>query len=116
MIIYMFAALIFFIGLYGIIAKKNIIKLIVGINIVGYALNLLLILLGYKREGIAPILTPDIPVETFVERAVDPLPQALVLTSIVIDLAFAAFLAALAIRIFEKYNTFDTDKIRRLKG
>ena len=47
MIIYTFVALIFFIGLYAIIAKKNIIKIIVGINIVGYAINLLLILLGY---------------------------------------------------------------------
>jgi multicomponent Na+:H+ antiporter subunit C len=52
----------------------------------------------------------------FYENSVDPLPQALVLTSIVIDLAFVSFIAALAIRIFEKYGTFDTDKIRRLKG
>jgi multicomponent Na+:H+ antiporter subunit C len=116
MIIYLFVALIFFIGLYGIIAKKNIIKIIVGVNIVGYAINLLFILLGYRWEGIAPILTRDMNVERFATTAVDPLPQAIVLTSIVIDLAFAAFIAALAIRLFEKYGTFDTDKIRRLKG
>ena len=116
MIIYALVALMFFIGLYGMIAKKNIIKIIVGMNIVGYAVNLFFILLGYKWNGIAPIITKDIPVAQFVERAVDPLPQALVLTSIVINLGFAAFLAALAIRLYEKYRTFDTDKIRRLKG
>jgi multicomponent Na+:H+ antiporter subunit C len=116
MIIYTFVALIFFIGLYAIIAKKNIIKIIVGINIVGYAINLLLILLGYKWGGIAPILTRNIPAERFAAVAVDPLPQAMVLTSIVIDLGFAAFLAALAIRLYAKYRTFDIDKIRRLKG
>ncbi|MBN1445751.1 MAG: NADH-quinone oxidoreductase subunit K [Candidatus Omnitrophica bacterium] len=116
MIIYLLVALMFFIGLYGIIAKKNIIKIIVGMNIVGYAVNLFFILLGYKWNGIAPIITKDMPAAQFVERAVDPLPQALVLTSIVIDLGFAAFLAALAIRLYEKYRTFDTDKIRRLKG
>ena len=87
-----------------------------GINIVGYASNLLFILLGYKWGGIAPIITEDMTAVYFIEKAVDPLPQALVLTSIVIDLAFVAFLAALAIRLFERYGTFDMDKIRRLKG
>jgi multicomponent Na+:H+ antiporter subunit C len=47
---------------------------------------------------------------------VDPLPQALVLTSIVIGLAVTALLVAIAIRIYEKYGTFDITKIRRLKG
>ncbi|MCX8081958.1 MAG: NADH-quinone oxidoreductase subunit K [bacterium] len=116
MIVYILVALMFFTGLYGIIAKKNIIKIIVGINIVGYATNIIFVLLGYKWDGIAPILTENMTVNTFLEKAVDPLPQALVLTSIVIDLAFVAFLAALAIRLFEKYETFDMDKIRRLKG
>jgi len=116
MIIYILVALMFFTGLYGIIAKKNIIKIIVGVNIVGYVTSLLFVIFGYKWDGIAPILTQDMNYSQFVERAVDPLPQALVLTSIVIDLAFVAFLAALAIRIFERYGTFDIDKIRRLKG
>lgn len=116
MTVYILVALMFFTGLYGIIAKKNIIKIIVGVNIVGYTTSLLLVLLGYKWGGIAPILTEDMSFIHFVEKAVDPLPQALVLTSIVIDLAFVAFLAALAIRLFEKYGTFDIDKIRRLKG
>jgi multicomponent Na+:H+ antiporter subunit C len=116
MIIYLLVVLIFFIGLYGIVAKKNIIKIIVGINIVGYAINLLFIVLGYKWEGMAPVLTREVEVSEFYRRAVDPLPQALVLTSIVIDLAFLAFLSALAIRLYEKYATFDMDKIRRLRG
>jgi multicomponent Na+:H+ antiporter subunit C len=47
---------------------------------------------------------------------VDPLPQALVLTAIVISLATTAFVIAVAIRIYEKYGTFDITKIRRLKG
>jgi multicomponent Na+:H+ antiporter subunit C len=116
MIVYLLVAAVFFIGLYGIVAKKNIIKIIVGVNIVGYAVNILFVLLGYRWNGTAPIITRGIELETFVAYAVDPLPQALVLTSIVIDLAFVAFLAALAIRLFEKYGTFDIDKIRRLKG
>jgi multicomponent Na+:H+ antiporter subunit C len=51
-----------------------------------------------------------------IKDIVDPLPQALVLTSIVIGLAVTAFLVALAIRIYEKYGTFDVTQLRRLKG
>ena len=47
---------------------------------------------------------------------VDPLPQALVLTSIVIELGVTALLVALAVRLFQKYGTFDIAKIRRLRG
>jgi len=47
---------------------------------------------------------------------VDPLPQALVLTSIVISLATTALVIAIALRIYEKYHTFDITKIRRLRG
>ncbi len=116
MILYFLIALMLFVGIYAIVAKKNIIKIIVGVNIVGYALHLLLVLLGYKIDGIAPIMTPAMDFNTFVEKAVDPLPQAIILTSIVIDLAFVAFLSALAVRLYEKYGTFDIDKIRRLRG
>ncbi|HOK56751.1 MAG TPA: sodium:proton antiporter [bacterium] len=116
MIVYIFIAFMFFIGIYGMMAKKNIIKMIIGMNIIGYAVNLFFIVLGYKSGGIQPILVPGMDIKEFVERAVNPLPQALVLTSIVIDLSIICFLAALSIRIYEKYGTFDLEKIRRLKG
>jgi multicomponent Na+:H+ antiporter subunit C len=47
---------------------------------------------------------------------VDPLPQALVLTSIVIGLGITTFAIALCIRIYEKYGSYDITEIRRLKG
>jgi len=49
-------------------------------------------------------------------KFVDPLPQALVLTAIVIGLATTALLVGIAIRIYQKYGTFDIEKIRKLKG
>jgi len=115
MILYILILILFFVGLYGVLVKKNLIKVIIGIVIMSHSINLLLILLGYRKGGIAPILTEGISLQEFVEKGVDPLPQALVLTSIVVDLAMVAFLAALAIRLYEKYGTFDTDEIRRLK-
>jgi len=115
MILYILILILFFVGLYGVLVKKNLIKVIIGIVIMSHSINLLLILLGYRKGGIAPILTEGVSLQKFVEKGVDPLPQALVLTSIVVDLAMVAFLAALAIRLYEKYGTFDTEQIRRLK-
>ncbi|MCM8766835.1 MAG: sodium:proton antiporter [Candidatus Omnitrophica bacterium] len=116
MIVYIAIVVMFFVGIYGMIVKKNIIKMIIGVNIIGYALNLFFIVIGYRNGGIAPILVPGMTIEEFVSKAVNPLPQALVLTSIVIDLSIICFLASLSIRIYEKYGSFDLEKIRRLKG
>jgi multicomponent Na+:H+ antiporter subunit C len=83
-----------------------------GLIIIEYAVNLFLILIGYRTQGRAPILAQD----QEILNMVDPLPQALVLTTIVIGLAVTAVVVSIAIRIYEKYGTFDITKIRRLKG
>jgi len=115
MVFYVLVSILFFVGLYGVLTKKNIIKVVIGLMIMGHAVNLLFILLGYRPGGRAPILEQAEQVGQFACRAVDPLPQAMVLTSIVVDLAVVAFIAAVAIRLYEKYGTFDLDRIRRLK-
>jgi multicomponent Na+:H+ antiporter subunit C len=98
------------------VVKRHIVKKILGIAIMEYAVNLFLILLGFRKAGIAPILTEDMDIGTFVRTAVDPLPQALVLTSIVIGLGTLALMVAMAIRLYERYGTFDMDEIKRLRG
>ena len=103
---------LFCIGLYCVLRKRNIIKIIIGLGIIEYAINLFFVLVGYRTHGRAPILAKG----QIIKDMVDPLPQALVLTSIVIGLAVTALLVAIAIRIYEKYGTFDITKIRRLKG
>jgi len=113
---YLMAMLLFVIGVYAIVAKKNIIKVIIGLMITEYAINLFLVLVGYRVNGIAPILTPDLAQAEFARRTVDPIPQALVLTSIVIGLGLLALMVAIAIRLYEKYGTFDTTEIKHLRG
>ena len=103
---------IFLIGLYCIMTRKNMLKIIMGIVIMEYAVNFFLVLLGYKMGGIAPIVTEGVREANFV----DPLPQALVLTAIVISIATLAFIVALSIRIYERYHTFDITEIRKLRG
>jgi multicomponent Na+:H+ antiporter subunit C len=96
--------------------KRHIVKKILGVAIMEYAVNLFLILLGFRKSGVAPILTEDMDLRTFIHTAVDPLPQALVLTSIVIGLGTLALMVAMAIRLYERYGTFDMDEINRLRG
>jgi multicomponent Na+:H+ antiporter subunit C len=112
MTVYIFCLILFCVGLYGMVRKRNIIKIIISFVIAEYAVNLFLILVAYKVEGRAPILSPDTPIVNMV----DVLPQALVLTSIVIGLATTSILIGIAMKIYEKYGTFDITKIRELRG
>jgi multicomponent Na+:H+ antiporter subunit C len=112
MIIYLLCLILFCCGLYCILRKRNIIKIILGIIIAEYAVNLFFILVAYRMEGRSPILSSDVEIVNMV----DPLPQALVLTAIVIGLATTALMVALAMRIYEKYKTFDITKIKELRG
>lgn len=120
--LYALCFLLFMIGLYCAAVKKNMVKIVLGILVMEYAVNLFLIMLGYRTGGKAPIVGPEDIVEggklssLFVDKCVDPLPQALVLTTIVISLGSLALMISICIRIYEKYGTFDITQIRRLKG
>jgi len=110
--LYFLCLALFCVGLYGVLRKRNLVKIIIGLAIIEYAMNLFFVLLGYRFHGRAPIDAQD----QAILNMVDPLPQALVLTSIVIGLGVTALLISIAIRIYEKYGTFDITKIRKLRG
>ena len=121
--LYALCFLLFMIGLYCAVVKKNMVKIVIGIMVMEYAVNIFLIMLGYRQGGTAPIIgRGDIASAgnqlsgLFINSSVDPLPQALVLTAIVIGLATTALLVAIAMRIYDKYGTYDIEKIRELKG
>jgi multisubunit Na+/H+ antiporter MnhC subunit len=100
------------VGLYCVLRKRNLIKIIIGIGIMEYAVNLFLVLIGYRTQSVSPICVGN----QAAVNMVDPLPQAMVLTLIVLGLSTTLVLIAIAIRIYEKYGTFDITKINRLKG
>ena len=120
---YALCFLLFMVGLYCTVVKKNIVKIVIGLAIMEYAVNLFLIMLGFRTGGVAPIIdktyldlgTGQITAG-FINTSVDPLPQALVLTAIVIALGSLALMVSMCIRIYEKYGTLDITEIRRLKG
>ncbi len=115
MTVYFLCAVLLTMGLYCLVAKKNIVKKVIGVVIMDYAVNLYLIIIGYKRGGVAPIVEPGMD-GNMLERFVDPLPQALVLTSIVIGLGVLALMVSMCIRIYEKHGTFDMSQISKLRG
>jgi len=122
-VLYALCFLLFVIGLYCAVVKKNMVKIVVGLAVMEYAVNLFLIMLGYRTNGTAPIVdrtyydfSTHQVTDVFLNSAVDPLPQALVLTSIVIGLGCLALMISICIRTYEKYGTFDITQIRKLKG
>ena len=112
MTVYILCFILFLVGLYGLITRRNLIKIVISLCIMEFSIFLLLALIGYIDDGIAPIVGPDTIGQTYV----DPLPQAMVLTAIVIGLATTALLLAIAIRLYGKYNTFDIREINNLRG
>ena len=108
-IYYIGAFVLILIGLYIILVKHNLIKVIVGLGILDTGVNLFLISVGYITKGTAPIFSkPGIAPE----HMVDPVPQALVLTAIVIGVAVLALALSLAIRLYQHYGTLNLRKIR----
>lgn len=113
---YFLCFVLFCIGLYAVAVKRNMIKIIIGLSIMAYAINLFFILIGYRHNAAYPILSKVNITQQTNLNMVDPLPQALVLTAIVIGLAITIILVSISIRLYEKYGTFDITEIRKLKG
>ena len=98
-----------FVGLYIILTKHNLIKVIIGLGILDTGVNLFLISVGYITKGTAPIFSrPGLNSEDMV----DPIPQALVLTAIVIGVAVLALALSLTIRLYQHYGTLNLRKIK----
>jgi multicomponent Na+:H+ antiporter subunit C len=112
MTVYLLCFVLFLVGLYGVITRRNLVKIAISLSIMEFSIFLLLVLVGYIDGGEAPIVDPLQPAATYV----DPLPQAMVLTAIVIGLATTAMLMAIAIRLYRKHGTFDIREIKNLKG
>lgn len=113
---YVGIAVLMAIGLYGLLAKRHVLKKILGLVVLEHAVNLFLVSIGYRDGGTPPILTPGEDVQAFAAGSVDPLPQALVLTSIVIGLGVVMLLVALALRTHQRTGTLDTNALDRLNG
>lgn len=104
-----FSLALILVGIYGLLTQKNVIKIIVSLNIMEIGINVFIISIGYVLGGVAPILTSQNNTSALVY--VDPLPQALVLTSIVIGVGITAVALVLVRKMHEKYGTYNLDEM-----
>ena len=103
------------IGLWGIISQKNIIKIIISFSILDTSIHLILVSIGYIRNKTAPIIDEAVTKTDAVNQIVDPLPQALVLTAIVIGLGITALMLGYALQLYRKKHSLDITKYKSLK-
>ncbi len=111
--VYGTAIILMLIGLYAILIKKNLVKIVIGLTILDAGVHLLFVGIGYIQNGTAPIFSPGN--ENAANRMVDPVPQALVLTAIIIGFAITAVALSLVIRLYKHHNTAKIDQIKSLK-
>lgn len=90
--------------------SKHIIRILMGAAILGNAVNLLIFTTGRLTREVPPIIASN--ADTLTREAANPLPQALILTAIVISFSFFAFLLVLGYRAFQELETDDTDDMR----
>jgi len=102
------AMILFAIGLITLLLHRNLIKKIIGLNIMDTAADLFLASLGYIRGHKAPIVEEGVDA---VATYINPIPSGLVLTSIVVSVSVSAVMLALAIRLYRRYHTLNLDEI-----
>ena len=100
------------IGLYMVLAKTNLVKIILGLSFLDTGTHVLLVAIGYVRGRTAPIFSEGMAETTPV---VDPVPQALVLTAIVIGVGVLGLALALSMQVYRHHGTLDVRNIRGLK-
>ena len=101
------AIVLFAIGFLLLLLHRNMIKKIIGLNIMDTAMYLFLASMGYMRGGIAPIETAGAAASDYI----NPIPAGLVLTGIVVSVSVTALMLALVIRLYRAYHTLNLDEI-----
>jgi multicomponent Na+:H+ antiporter subunit C len=109
---YLVAVWLLLVGVYGVITSRHLVHLVICLAVAQSSTYVLLLAVGYRTGGRAPIfsdLTPGTPV-------VDPVVQALTLTDVVVEATVSAVLFALALQAHRRFGTADPDAIGMLRG
>lgn len=107
--------LLLVIGLWGIISQRNIIRMIISFSIIDTSIHLLLVSIGYIRNRTAPIIDETVTRNEAVSQVTDPVPQALVLTAIVIGVGITALLLTYALKLYRQHKTLEITHFKSLK-
>ena len=102
------AVLLFGIGFTTLLLHRNLIKKIIGLNVMDTAIYLMFTSVGYVEGRTAPIMVDGI---TDAAHYINPIPSGLVLTGIVVSVSVTALMLALTVRLYRRYHTLDFDRI-----
>ena len=104
------AVILFGIGFMNLLLQSNLIKKIVGLNIMDTSIYLFLAARGFIFGRVAPV-PQDVSGPAAAETYINPIPGGLVLTGIVVSVSVTAFSLALVMRLYKKYHTLNLDEI-----
>ena len=107
------AIILFGIGFTMLLFQRNLIKKLIGMNIMDSGVFLFLASMGYIEGRQAPIITDG---AAEMERYINPVPAGLVLTGIVVSVSVTAIMLSLTIRLYKRYHTLDLDEMYQLSG
>lgn len=102
---YAMTIIIFLIGFWIMLSHGNLIKKIIGMNIMESAIFLFFVAIGYVKDGVAPIV--DQPDAIYI----NPLPSALIMTGIIVSVSVTAFALAIIVKLYQHYGTVNIDEI-----
>jgi multicomponent Na+:H+ antiporter subunit C len=117
---YLAAGALFCLGLYTVLTRRNLIKIVMGLSLMEASTYLLLVSMAYRRGSTAPVLFDPPPGKTPAQLAsgnvADPVLQNFCITAIVIGVAVTAVFLAVVVRVTQHYRTLDSDGIRAMRG
>ncbi len=117
---YLAAAGLFCIGLWAVLTRRNLVKIVMGLSLMESGTYLLIVSMAYREEGTAPVLLEPPEgrtVESLVTGPVaDPVLQNFCLTAIIIGVAVTGVFLAVVVRVAQHYRSLDTDDIRAMRG
>ncbi len=109
---YIGASALFVIGLYTVLTHNNLLKRVIGINIMETSIFLFFVSIGYVSNGKSPIIDLSEEISIYV----NPLPSALILTGIVVAVSITAYSLSLIMKIYQSYGTMDMDEIAEISA
>ncbi|MFL6076507.1 MAG: sodium:proton antiporter [Mycobacteriales bacterium] len=109
---YLVAAALFCTGLYTVLSRRNLVKIVMGLSLMESSTYLLLVSMAYRKDSTAPVLV-QAPKGS---RFADPVLQNFCLTAIVIGVAVTAVFLTVVVRVAQHYRTLDADEMRALRG
>ena len=109
------AAGLVLVGLWGVLTRRHILRIALAFTVADTGVNLLLVWSGYLPGRTTPVIDDSIPVSGMASAVVDPLPQALVLTSIVIGVAVAALFVVVGVLASRRKGSADVRRMKELR-